>query len=79
VADIMEGASTIPGRKATRGAKKVAAQAENTQFDPSTMTAKQLAKAMSQLEDKMYEASKNLEFELAGHYRDELQRLKHSA
>ncbi|ANG63632.1 excinuclease ABC subunit B [Marinobacterium aestuarii] len=79
VADIMEGASTIPGRKATRGAKKVAAQASDTQFDPATMTAKQLAKAMSQLEDKMYEASKNLEFELAGHYRDELQRLKHSA
>jgi excinuclease ABC subunit B len=79
VADIMEGASTVPGRKATRGAKKVAAQASDTQFDPATMTAKQLAKAMSQLEDKMYEASKNLEFELAGHYRDELQRLKHSA
>nr|WP_067295996.1 excinuclease ABC subunit UvrB [Marinobacterium profundum] len=79
VADIMEGASTIPGRKATRGAKKVAAKAEDIQFDPSRMTAKQLAKAMSQLEDKMYEASKNLEFELAGHYRDELQRLKHSA
>ncbi|WP_020683622.1 excinuclease ABC subunit UvrB [Marinobacterium rhizophilum] len=79
VADIMEGASTIPGRKASRGARKVATQAEDTQFDPATMTAKQLAKAMSQLEDKMYEASKNLEFELAGHYRDELQRLKHSA
>ncbi len=79
VADIMEGASTVPGRKATRGAKKVAAKASDTQFDPATMTAKQLARAMSQLEDKMYEASKNLEFELAGHYRDELQRLKHSA
>jgi excinuclease ABC subunit B len=78
VADIMEGASTIPGRKAARGARKVADKADDTRIDPATLTPKQLAKALSQLEDKMYEASKNLEFELAGHYRDELQRLKHS-
>jgi len=78
VADIMEGASTIPGRKAARGARKVADKADDTRIDPATLTPKQLARALSQLEDKMYEASKNLEFELAGHYRDELQRLKHS-
>ncbi|BBB30506.1 excinuclease ABC subunit UvrB [Neptunomonas japonica] len=79
VADIMEGASTIPGRKAARTAKKVADKAGDFEFDPSTMTTKQLVKAMSQLEDKMYEASKNLEFELAGHYRDQLEQLKHAA
>ena len=37
---------------------------------------KELSKAMTKLEDKMYEAAKNLEFELAGRYRDELQALK---
>jgi excinuclease ABC subunit B len=79
VADIMEGASTIPGRKAARTAKKVADKAGDIEFDPSTMTSKQLVKAMNQLEDKMYEASKNLEFELAGHYRDQLEQLKHAA
>jgi excinuclease ABC subunit B len=76
VADILEGASTIPGRKATRAAKKVAEEAGDYQVDPSTMSPKELSKAMTKLEDKMYEAAKNLEFELAGRYRDELQALK---
>lgn len=79
VADIMEGATTIPGRKAARTAKKVADQAGEYAVDPATMSTKELVKAMSQLEDKMYEAAKNLEFELAAHYRDELEKLKHSA
>jgi excinuclease ABC subunit B len=79
VADIMEGASTIPGRKAARTAKKVADKAGDYSIDPSTMSTKELMKALSQLEDKMYEAAKNLEFELAAHYRDELDRLKHAA
>ncbi|SFG08783.1 excinuclease ABC subunit UvrB [Neptunomonas qingdaonensis] len=78
VADIMEGASTIPGRKAARTAKKVADQAGEYQFDPATMSSKQLVKVMNQLEDKMYEASKNLQFELAAHYRDQLEQLKHA-
>lgn len=76
VADIMEGASTIPGRKASRTAKKVAEQAGEYQVAPAEMSAKELAKAMTQLEDKMYEAAKNLEFELAAKYRDDLQNLK---
>lgn len=76
VADIMEGASTIPGRKASRAAKKVADQAGDYQVDASQLSPKELAKAMTRLEDKMYEASKNLEFELAAKYRDELQSLK---
>lgn len=76
VADIMEGASTVPGRKAARTAKKVAEQTGDYQVDPAQMSAKQLAKAMTQLEDKMYEAAKNLEFEVAAKYRDELEALK---
>ncbi|WP_370239279.1 excinuclease ABC subunit UvrB [Neptunomonas phycophila] len=79
VADIMEGATTIPGRKAARTAKKVADQAADYSVDASALSPKELVKAMSQLEDKMYEAAKNLEFELAGHYRDELEKLKHAA
>ncbi|NVK41613.1 MAG: excinuclease ABC subunit UvrB [Oceanospirillaceae bacterium] len=77
VADIMEGASTIPGRKAARSAKKVAEKAADYALDPATMSSKELTRTLSQLEDKMYEAAKNLEFELAAHYRDELEKLKH--
>lgn len=76
VADIMEGATTIPGRKASRTAKKVAEQAAEYQVDPARMSPKDLSKAMTKLEDKMYEAAKNLEFELAAQYRDELNTLK---
>lgn len=77
VADIMEGASTIPGRKATRTAKKVAEETGDYQVDPAQMSPKELAKAMARIEDKMYEAAKNLEFEVAARLRDELQTLKH--
>jgi len=76
VADIMEGASTIPGRKATRTAKKVAEETGDYQVDPAQMTPKELSKAMARIEDKMYEAAKNLEFEVAARLRDELQTLK---
>lgn len=76
VADILEGATTIPGRKASRTAKKVAEQAAEYQVDPASMSPKDLSKAMTKLEDKMYEAAKNLEFELAAKYRDELNSLK---
>jgi len=79
VADIMEGASTIPGRKAAKTAKKVADKAGDYDVDPATLNPKQQAKMMTELEDKMYEAAKNLEFELAAHYRDQLQKLKHGA
>lgn len=77
VADIMEGASTVPGRKASRTAKKVAEQAAEYQVgDAAQLSPKELSKAITKIEDKMYEAAKNLEFELAARYRDELQTLK---
>ncbi|MFT5721089.1 MAG: excinuclease ABC subunit B [Motiliproteus sp.] len=78
VADIMEGAR-IPGKKAAKGGSKVAeAQAEYA-LDPATMSPKELSKAMNRLEDKMYEASKNLEFEQAARCRDQMHKLKQHA
>lgn len=77
VADIMEGASFIPGRKG-KTTRKVAEEFAEYDIDPKTMSSAQLAKVMTQLEDKMYEAAKNLEFEQAGRYRDQLEKLKHS-
>ena len=43
------------------------------------MTPKQLAKTMEQLERKMFEHSRNLEFEEAAQVRDELERIKQLA
>lgn len=78
VADIMEGA-VIPGKKVGRGKQsKVAEQQADYQIDPSRMNTADLAKALNQLEDQMYEAARNLEFERAAQLRDQLQQLKHA-
>lgn len=77
VADIMEGASSIPGRK-TKSGRKVAEAATEYLPDAKKLSSAELAKAMSRLEDQMYEAAKNLEFEKAAQYRDQLEKLKHS-
>jgi len=79
VADIMEGASTVPGRKAAKHVKRISDLAGDTSTNAQEMSPKELSKALSKLEDSMYQAAKNLEFELAGHYRDQLEALKQSA
>ncbi|MGB1239847.1 MAG: excinuclease ABC subunit UvrB [Pseudomonadales bacterium] len=79
VADILEGASTIPGRKPGKQSKRIKESIEEHSVDPATLSGKELAKAMTKLEDQMYQAAKNLEFELAAKYRDQLEKLKHSA
>ena len=79
VADILEGA-TIPGKKVGSKASRKVAEAEPT-YTPGSkpLSPKELAKALSRLEDQMYEAAKNLEFEKAAQLRDQLQQLKHSS
>ncbi|MEH6627374.1 MAG: excinuclease ABC subunit UvrB [Motiliproteus sp.] len=78
VADIMEGAR-VPGKKTGRGGRKVAEPSSEYQIDPASMSVKELSKAMNRLEDKMYLAAKNLEFEQAARLRDELHELKQHA
>ena len=78
VADIMEGA-VIPGKKVGRGKQsKVAEPQAEYAIDPSRMSTADLAKALNQIEDQMYEAARNLEFERAAQLRDQLQQLKHA-
>ncbi|MCV6612593.1 MAG: excinuclease ABC subunit UvrB [Amphritea sp.] len=77
VADILEGAATIPGRKSNKS-RKVAEETAVYEVDAKQLSSAELARTMSQLEDKMYEAAKNLEFEKAAQFRDQLEKLKHS-
>ena len=77
VTDIMEGASFIPGR-GSKSNRKVAEPKGEYDIDPKQLSSAQLAKTMSRLEDQMFEAAKNLEFEKAAQYRDQLEKLKHS-
>ncbi|MCW8886816.1 MAG: excinuclease ABC subunit UvrB [Motiliproteus sp.] len=78
IADIMEGAR-VPGKKPGRGTRKVAETKPEYNVDPAQMSAKELSKAISALEDKMYKAAKDLEFEQAAKLRDELNELKQHA
>ncbi len=78
VADIMEGAQA-PGRKGgrKRAEQRVAeAPGSYTRDELSAMSAPQLTKEIGKLEDRMFEAAQNLEFEQAAKLRDQLQTLK---
>ena len=69
VTDIME--LTIPGAGSVARLKVAEPAAEYTLTDP-----KQLAKSLKQLEDKMYQHAKNLEFEEAARVRDQIKNLQ---
>ncbi len=76
VEDIME-AGQAPGAKKANGRgneRKVAEPA--VQYDPVGMGPNELATAVNKLEDAMFEAAHNLEFEQAGKLRDQLHVLK---
>lgn len=76
VADILE-AAQAPGRKNSRrrgNERKVAESA--AEYDVSTMSKHDLLGAISKLEDAMFEAAQNLEFEEAARLRDQLHQMK---
>jgi excinuclease ABC subunit B len=68
VSDIMEGAYPVPGR----GRRRIAEDA--TQYQ--SMTPEQLLRRAQQLEKKMLQHARDLEFEEAARLRDEIQRLR---
>jgi excinuclease ABC subunit B len=79
VADILEGAYSAPGSRSKRAAKtrKVAEQASNYRAKMSALTPLQLAAEIKRLEEAMFQAAKNLEFEEAARLRDEIAALKY--
>jgi len=78
VQDIMEGAyAPGSGKKRDGKSRKQAAELQASyDVDTSTMSAKELSKQIAKTEDAMFEASKNLAFEQAARYRDQLHQLK---
>ncbi|GAA3950777.1 excinuclease ABC subunit UvrB [Allohahella marinimesophila] len=76
VQDIMEGAYN-PGKKKGTAQRKVAEPSmDYTGPDILPDDPKQAMKALKALEDAMYEAARNLEFEKAAQLRDKLQKIK---
>lgn len=81
IADIMEGASS-GGRgrnKSARPGDKAAEEAERYRSTVGNRSPAELLKEMSRLEDKMYKAASDLDFEGAARLRDEISGLKEAA
>lgn len=74
IADIMEGAVVIPGR-ATKNRQKVAEA--NGSYDLDSRSPAERLKSLKSLEDEMYRAAKDLDFERAAGLRDQIQAIKH--
>ncbi|MCM5703491.1 excinuclease ABC subunit UvrB [Larsenimonas salina] len=74
VADIMEGAQT-PGKKGGRRKGGEESRAPDTLEDIKSMNAQEITKRLRTLEDEMYKAAQNLEFENAAKLRDQVNAL----
>ena len=80
VADIMEGAGGGRGRrKAERPGEKAAEEAEKYMAKAGNRSPQEALKEMSRLEDEMYKAAADLDFEGAARLRDKISELKEAA
>ncbi len=72
IADIMADAHQIPGKK---GSKRKAAE-KRGRYDAEPVSPEQAAKSIAELEQAMFKAAENLEFEEAARLRDEVHKLR---
>ena len=75
VKDIMEGA-VVPGSRSNKRKAQERAAEQAAEYDQLTRTPKEITKRIQQLEEKMYQLARDLEFEAAAQMRDEVQRLR---
>jgi excinuclease ABC subunit B len=78
VTDILEGA-VVPGSRTKKKGKKTTAEEIRESAKVASLAPKQLEKMIKELELKMHDHAKNLEFEQAANLRDELKRLKQTS
>lgn len=76
VGDIMEGAGRVGRRKGGRPGDRAAEEAERYRVKVGGRSPAELLKELSRLEDEMYKAASNLDFETAAHLRDDVSDLK---
>ncbi|MFK4232672.1 excinuclease ABC subunit UvrB [Pseudomonas guariconensis] len=75
ITDIMEGASVPGGRSKKRKSMAKAAQ-ESAHNEAELQTPAQITKRIKQLEEKMFQYARDLEFEAAAQLRDEITQLR---
>ena len=75
VQDIMEGA-VVPGARSNKRKAQARAAEQAAEYDQQYRTPNDIGKRIKQLEEKMYQVARDLEFEAAAQMRDEVQRLR---
>ncbi|MNZ96752.1 UvrABC system protein B [compost metagenome] len=75
VADIMEGA-TVPGSRSKKRKGMAKAAEESARYENELRSPSEIAKRIRQLEEKMYQLARDLEFEAAAQTRDEIAKLR---
>lgn len=75
VQDIMEGA-VVPGARSNQRKAQARAAEQAAEYDQQYRTPSDIGKRIKQLEEKMYQLARDLEFEAAAQMRDEVQRLR---
>ncbi|MBT5330243.1 MAG: excinuclease ABC subunit UvrB [Porticoccaceae bacterium] len=78
VADILEGARVVPGKKG-KGSRSQIAEPQAGYFTDAAQeanTPKQIAELISEMENRMFDHAQNLEFEQAAQLRDEVGALR---
>ncbi|MEQ9547366.1 MAG: excinuclease ABC subunit UvrB [Marinobacter sp.] len=79
IADIMEGAGGRGRRKAERPGEKAAEEAEQYRARTGNKSPQEVLKEVARLEDEMYKAASELDFETAARLRDDISELKEAA
>lgn len=74
ITDILEGAVVPGGRGKRRGVAKVAE--ESGKYETELRSPSEINKRIRQLEDKMFQLARDLEFEAAAQVRDDIQKLR---
>jgi len=75
VADILEGA-TVPGSRSKKRKGMAKAAEENARYENELRSPSEINKRIKQMEEKMYELARDLEFEAAAQTRDEIGKLR---
>lgn len=75
VTDIMEGA-TVPGSRSKKRKGMAKAAEENARYEAELRSPSEITKRIRQLEEKMYQLARDLEFEAAAQMRDEITKLR---
>lgn len=75
VQDILEGA-TVPGSRSNKRKAMAKAAEESARYEAELRSPSEITKRIRQMEEKMYQLARDLEFEAAAHLRDEIQKLR---